>query len=287
MNARSGLPAVLTFLASSSLAASPQENASPASSDVTPMEMYEELEKAYDDAYQEFLAAYRAAETDDERQKIYDARYPNANEFVGDFVELAYDHPQTEAALLALSWVVENASGSPRLNETLLVLQNDYLDEEELGPLAARLRYTTTGAAESFLRVLLEESPHRSVQGEACYALAFQLKRKERTARTMLESGTVINAGMNPELSFVAGADPDQLLREAEEYFQRTVMEYGDLPHRRGSLKVAAEGDLFEIRNLAIGQVAPEIQGEDVQGSPFKLSDYRGKVVVLDFWGDW
>jgi hypothetical protein len=36
-----------------------------------------------------------------------------------------------------------------------------------------------------------------------------------------------------------------------------------------------------------IGQNAPEIDGEDVDGVKFKLSDYRGKVVVLDFWGHW
>lgn len=36
-----------------------------------------------------------------------------------------------------------------------------------------------------------------------------------------------------------------------------------------------------------VGQTAPEIAGEDVDGKEFKLSDYRGKVVVLDFWGFW
>ena len=36
-----------------------------------------------------------------------------------------------------------------------------------------------------------------------------------------------------------------------------------------------------------IGNLAPDIQGEDLDGVKFKLSDYRGKVVVLDFWGDW
>jgi len=39
--------------------------------------------------------------------------------------------------------------------------------------------------------------------------------------------------------------------------------------------------------DLAIGKVAPEIVGEDIDGQPMKLSDYRGKVVVLDFWGHW
>jgi cytochrome oxidase Cu insertion factor (SCO1/SenC/PrrC family) len=36
-----------------------------------------------------------------------------------------------------------------------------------------------------------------------------------------------------------------------------------------------------------LNQVAPEIAGEDVDGKEFKLSDYRGKVVVLSFWGFW
>jgi hypothetical protein len=36
-----------------------------------------------------------------------------------------------------------------------------------------------------------------------------------------------------------------------------------------------------------VGKPAPEIEGEDVDGARFKLSDYRGKVVMLDFWGHW
>jgi cytochrome oxidase Cu insertion factor (SCO1/SenC/PrrC family) len=38
---------------------------------------------------------------------------------------------------------------------------------------------------------------------------------------------------------------------------------------------------------LKEGQRAPEINGKDVKGKPMKLSDFRGKVVVLDFFGDW
>jgi cytochrome oxidase Cu insertion factor (SCO1/SenC/PrrC family) len=37
----------------------------------------------------------------------------------------------------------------------------------------------------------------------------------------------------------------------------------------------------------AVGKRAPEITGEDIDGKKFKLSDYRGKVVLLDFWGNW
>lgn len=36
-----------------------------------------------------------------------------------------------------------------------------------------------------------------------------------------------------------------------------------------------------------IGSKAPEISGKDLDGKPMKLSEFLGKVVVLDFWGHW
>jgi peroxiredoxin len=38
---------------------------------------------------------------------------------------------------------------------------------------------------------------------------------------------------------------------------------------------------------VRVGQAVPEIEGKDLDGKAMKLSDFRGKVVVLDFWGDW
>jgi peroxiredoxin len=36
-----------------------------------------------------------------------------------------------------------------------------------------------------------------------------------------------------------------------------------------------------------IGRPAPEIEGVDQDGKPLKLSAYRGKVVLIDFWASW
>jgi thiol-disulfide isomerase/thioredoxin len=52
-------------------------------------------------------------------------------------------------------------------------------------------------------------------------------------------------------------------------------------------LRERARDELFKLRELAVGQCAPEIDGTDVEGGRFKLSDYRGKVVVLTFSGNW
>jgi hypothetical protein len=48
-----------------------------------------------------------------------------------------------------------------------------------------------------------------------------------------------------------------------------------------------AFAQVVEQRRFAPGAVAPDFTTTDVDGTDFKLSDYRGKVVVLDFWGFW
>ena len=40
-------------------------------------------------------------------------------------------------------------------------------------------------------------------------------------------------------------------------------------------------------RGLEVGDMIPEVSGKDLDNIKFKLSDYQGKVVMLDFWGDW
>ena len=37
----------------------------------------------------------------------------------------------------------------------------------------------------------------------------------------------------------------------------------------------------------AVGNPAPEIAGKDVNGKELKLSEHKGKAVLVDFWGDW
>src|SRR5688572_26852419 len=55
--------------------------------------------------------------------------------------------------------------------------------------------------------------------------------------------------------------------------------------HPADAAAVTKERDAILPR--LIGKVAPDIAGKDLDGVEFKLSDYRGKVVVLVFSGDW
>ena len=74
----------------------------------------------------------------------------------------------------------------------------------------------------------------------------------------------------------VAEAPPAQPVTRAKE--ARPTMAFLPLPT---GVRIEAPTE------PGINVLAPEIEGPDMDGKTFKLSDYRGKVVVLDFWGDW
>jgi peroxiredoxin len=95
---------------------------------------------------------------------------------------------------------------------------------------------------------------------------------------------------------------------DAEQLLERVKREFAEVPQARfmvdgpGRLRFSrsdppeahiknfgalAEQALFELRELAVGGPAPDIEGEDADGQQFRLSDYRGTVIVLTFSGNW
>lgn len=56
------------------------------------------------------------------------------------------------------------------------------------------------------------------------------------------------------------------------------------------SLRLATPEDVLKLQSIGLltsGTLAPEWKLFDAEGKEHKLSDYRGKVVVMDFWATW
>ena len=83
----------------------------------------------------------------------------------------------------------------------------------------------------------------------------------------------------------IRGPGRVSLEQRVERLYERAT-EFDDDTNYSFSETVAekATTELFDIRHLSIGKLAPEIEGSDQEGRPIKLSDYQGKVVLLYFW---
>ncbi len=40
-------------------------------------------------------------------------------------------------------------------------------------------------------------------------------------------------------------------------------------------------------KGAGVGDTIQTIEGRDLDGEDFSLDDYTGKVMMIDFWGDW
>ncbi|MCK5825280.1 MAG: AhpC/TSA family protein, partial [Ichthyobacteriaceae bacterium] len=56
---------------------------------------------------------------------------------------------------------------------------------------------------------------------------------------------------------------------------------------KKGKQGVVLNERLEKIAKLAIGAVAPDFTLKTTEGIDFKLSDQKGKVVLIDFWASW
>jgi hypothetical protein len=140
---------------------------------------------------------------------------------------------------------------------------------ERIAQLCRQLGFSTDKGTQSLLRTLLEKDKRRDVQGVACLALGQSLKMQA-------------DADADKDLKAAA-----KLRTECEALFERAEKDYADVKVAyRGTVGESAKKELYEIRHLAIGLKAPDVVGEDQDGKKFKLSDYQGKVVLLDFWSE-
>jgi hypothetical protein len=221
---------------------------------------YKQVKRQYETAMQEFARDYQKATTEEEEKKLAN-RSPQPEKYAERILQLVEKEPTDPAAVEALITVIGFAGDTPAGRKAADLILKDYLTSPQLFPVCETLAYARSPDSDKLLRAIIEKNPHRSVKGVACLGLARYLKRQVRD---------------------------EKVSEEAEKLFERVADNYGEvLGGDAKPLGDVAIKELFEIRFLSIGKVAPEIEGEDLNGEKMKLSDYRGKVVVLDFWGNW
>jgi thiol-disulfide isomerase/thioredoxin len=260
----------------------------------TPAEQYQALRKEYDR-----MPSGRVPKTDPELLKFVGSIYKHHFAVAPKFLELAEKYPNDPIALDALTqavwqvnttpWPVEMVGEDTARAKTFELLRRDHLRSDKLGPLCQRIAYGFCKEYETFLRAVVAKNPHKGVQATATLSLARFLNNR---------LGRIELCRKQPELAKQFGAlygkeyiadlmrqDGEKVIKQVEAVFEQAAAKYGDVKLPGGdTVAERAKAELFEIRNLRVGKQAPDIEGEDQDGKRFKLSDYRGKVVLLDFW---
>jgi thiol-disulfide isomerase/thioredoxin len=212
---------------------------------------------------------------------------------------LAEMDPDSPEAPEALAWIISHHSsnygtGAAR-DRAYDLLSERHLENDLLLPVigSAWADAQDTAHAEPFLRAALAQSSNLRIKAAACFSLG----RHQHYVASIRQAFDAPFRGKQVEGRFTPGTvkrvralNLGELRREAEALYERTLKEFADLrPHGQDgpSLGEKAEGGLFKLRNLEIGCALPEIDGADIDGKPMKLSEFRGKVVVLSFWAAW
>jgi hypothetical protein len=215
-----------------------------------------------------------AAAALDALQAEYDAselaRGERAVAFYPEYRDFASRYRGTEAALKAEMWILSasrslgNAEGidAPAGEEIIESIFEGYGDSPHIYLLAESWYLVPADEHLPRFSSLMEHSPHPQVRASATYALATLASRGDATA---------------------------EMKQRREELLEGLLHDYADEAWYETTYGAIAEAELHphDPADLEVGDRAPEIEGWNHDGEAMKLSDYLGKVVVLDFWGDW
>jgi thiol-disulfide isomerase/thioredoxin len=255
-----------------------------------------------------------------------DAKFADPDaEMLPRFLELAKSHPNSPYAFDALFFVIlrggpqtGNIHGKPwQLKEEALdLVWKSHASDQRLFIILEKLgEALPSHKTEALLRRVLSDSPDKNARAAAAYnlaryygTLAHAHQRSQRIDQKehLLNFERFWKIVITPYLEKNFPLDEEKNSAEIDRLLRLVADQYADVPATDWKLsgpgklfldlapfpKPKTYGDLawavsFTLNNIVPGKPAPEIDGTDADGKPFRLSDYKGKVVLLIFSANW
>lgn len=203
------------------------------------------------------------------------------NYFAARFSSLAEEDPNDFVGFDSLSWLVRQGGvDHPEFAWAMDRLSRHHAKEKRIGDLcrwfvSPKYFGAASERVEGLLRDVIATNPDRDIQAEACFSLAQYFANKAEFVRLLgRPEGIELVRSMGEcwgreHVAQIRACNAEKLSEEAARLLNRgreTYPQYWDT-------------------HLTFGKGVPEIRGEDVDGERMALSDHRGKVVVLNFWG--
>ena len=200
------------------------------------------------------------------------------NSYQQKFFEIGTADPDSwsgfQGLFLTVSLLNDTPESQQRCGEALKHLAKHHLDRKDLGDVAMQMADEEFDLGRKFCSFVVKKSPHKEAQANAALALG-------RNTMYLLE-----NSG---EISLAKIESRRKLVKSIISGVKKN---YSDVQMSRSPFMRVTFGDMAEVLESQLdacpfGRPAEEIEGIDFHGATFKLSDYRGQVVMLDFFVNW
>ncbi len=266
------------------------------------------IKQSLRDKISELTDEYKSADDAEARASVVKKRRTMESDHVQQLINVLEKRDDERRNIRDLVWFINRIKGEARA-QVYGELVPKYVKSKYMSELVRALGKVSSPSPENelWLKELIEKSPIEKVQGNAVWTyveyleklqeatsvyqpLLLDLFEKDGTEIKPTDLAKDVDKSDLPKLQVLwaslNGRDEGALNNEIEKLLITCRDKYADVKKGRNAIGKLAASKL-NLSNLKVGKIAPDIVGKDLDGVEFKLSDYRGKVVMIDFWGDW
>lgn len=228
------------------------------------------IEKAYQSAMEKWTTELNAAVIPDARAKAWSNR-PDATPYAREIWATIGQALDQEWTLEPAAWFLRTTPGllasNPNGGTTPIFAQeNDairkaieahHMSSPKLIPVCAALAASPDPRSLALLEKIQATHPDPKTQGVAALAAAMQLKTL---------------------------GDEGEIMRRRLTSLRKAIIQSSDVELEGTTVAKLAEDELYIIRYLTKGRIAPDLVGVDSANRPLSLDSNKGKVIILLFW---
>lgn len=180
-----------------------------------------------------------------------------------------------------LSTIATSTTGAMKAKALERITEHHANNDKLVAMMKSMGRAMPEQATEDWLKSICRKSTSDKIKGNAAVALNSFVGRRNMYRDFYADADESVLKNVDKDLLAYLNKEVDPNEGEMIETVLDTYVKDNE------KLVAEVKKQLFVVQNLSIGKTAPEIAAVDLDGVDFKLSDYRGKIVFLDFWGDW